>query len=93
MVDLYNWVDAEAMANHEARIAVDTFASGKMNDARLKVQVRCATARQWPPWAVRPGPQPAARDRTPPACCATSTAAHCCALLQQCGTCCRYRKG
>lgn len=44
MVDLYNWVDAEAMANLEARIAVDTFASGKMNDARLKVQERCTVA-------------------------------------------------
>jgi hypothetical protein len=85
MVDLYNWVDAEAMANLEARIAVDTFASGKMNDARLKVQVgaplRVATV------AVRPARSP------------QSNAArllchkHCCAPLQQCGTCCRYRKG
>ena len=76
MVDLYNWVDAEAMANLEARIAVDTFASGKMNDARLKVQVGAP---------LRVGhrgrsasPQPAACDRTLPACCATSTAAHRC---------------
>ena len=90
MVDLYNWVDAEAMANLEARIAVDTFASGKMNDARLKVQVGAP---------LRVGhrgrsasPQPAACDRTLPACCATSTAAHCLLPLpERVVRCCAHR--
>ena len=87
MVDLYNWVDAEAMANLEARIAVDTFASGKMNDARLKVQVGAPLrvghrGRSASPQPAARSPQPAI-ERCPPVVPQ--------ALLRT--ACCRYRKG
>jgi len=44
MIDLYNWTDVDATANLTARAGIDTFASGRMNDGRLKVQERCTTA-------------------------------------------------
>jgi len=44
MVDLYNWTDSDAMANLMARQSIDMFSTGKMNDARLRVQERCTVS-------------------------------------------------
>jgi hypothetical protein len=68
-----------------------------MNDARLKVQVGAPLrvghrGRSTSPQPAARSPQPAARDRTLPACCATSTAAHCLLPLpERVVQCCAHR--